>query len=86
MVDHRERDASLQIGEAETDSALCGIFVAVSHGSARRAGLRRKNGVELSEQPFDHAALVDAAAIPVVDPNAVVLAPALEGIPFELLG
>ena len=86
VIDHRERDASLEIGEAGTRAPFCGILVAARHGSARRAGLHCKNRVELPEQPFDHAALMDAATIPVADADAEVLAPALEGIPFELLG
>jgi len=47
VVDHRECDASLKIGEAETRAPFCGILVAVCHGATRRAGLRCKNGVEL---------------------------------------
>jgi len=47
VVDHRECDASLKIGEAETRPLLRRILVAICHGSARRAGLRCQHGVEL---------------------------------------
>ena len=86
VVDHRERDASLEIGEGEARSPLCGIFVTIPYRSPRRAGLRRQNSIELPEQPFDHATLMDPAAVPVADANPIVLAPTLEGVPFELLG
>jgi hypothetical protein len=84
VIDHGERHAPLQVGETEPSAPLRGIAVAVRHGSTRRPRVRCEYGVELPEQPFDHPALMDSAAIAVPNADAVVLAAALEGAPFEL--
>ena len=84
MIDHGERHAPLEIGETEPSAPLRGITIAVRHGSTRRPRVHREYGIELPEQPFHHPALVDAAAIAVANADAVVLAAALESVPFEL--
>jgi hypothetical protein len=82
VVDHRERHAPLEVGETQPSAPLCWIAIAVRYGSTRRPRVHREYGIELPKEPFDHSALMDAAAIAVA--NAVVLAAALESAPFEL--
>ena len=84
VIDHGKRHAPLEIGETEPSAPLRGIAIAVRHGSTRRPGVHREYGIELPEQPFHHAALVDAAAIAAANPDAVIFAAAFESVPLEL--
>jgi hypothetical protein len=76
VIDHGERNASLQICEVQARPLLGRIFVAVGHRASRRTRISDENRVELAQQSFDHAALMDPATIAIANLDAIVIAAA----------
>ena len=72
MIDDGQRQACFEFGERQAGARSRRVAIPVGNRSAGRSISRRDHRIELAQNTFDHAALMDPAAvagIPIVMPE-----------------